>query len=92
MTEQQMFLAAIAALSTVVVTLFGMLAKRITAEDRRTKAISKRLDECETDRQNLWKHITKLEVMLAKLTRVSCADSACPVRKVVDEHALEDAA
>ena len=89
MTEQQMLLAAVGALSTVVATLFGLLVKRIAVDDKRNKSTEQRLEECEEDREKLWKHVRKLEVMLARLTRVSCSDGACPVRRVTDVSELD---
>ncbi len=84
-----MLLAAVGALSTVVVTLFGLLVKRITVDDKRNKKTEQRLEECEEDREKLWKHVRKLEVILARLTRVSCQDVACPVRTAIDTTELD---
>ena len=70
--------AVITALTTAVVALWGLLLKRQREVDKKTEqsfkelkaenaSLRKRVDECEEDRLNLWKHVGKLEREIAEL-------------------------
>lgn len=72
--------AIVVALTTAVVALWGLLLKRQADADKKSDeafadlkaenvALEKRLDECEKDRRELWKHIGELEKEIATLRR-----------------------
>lgn len=77
---EQAGMAIVAALTTAVVALWGLLLKRQSDADKRAdeafadmkaenESLMKRIDDCEADRLELWKHINKLEVEIATLRR-----------------------
>lgn len=72
MTPQNMLIIAITALTAAVLCLW----RHFEANNKR---LEKKHDECDADRQRLWKRLAELEGM-------ACRVAHCPMRQPLEDH------